>query len=277
MTRPKKRLGQHFLTDKNIVRRIITVADIREGDHALEVGPGRGILTEGLLNAGARVTAIEFDPSLVHALKEKFASFKGFEVIHADALRLSFIDLAAKRRVIPSSNCVFKAVSNLPYNISGPITAKFIEERAAFSSLTLMFQKEVAMRLTASPGTKDYGGLSVFSQVYADVKREFDVSKNVFFPKPKVESAVVSFKFLSGPRVPISDEAAFRKCVKAAFGTRRKTLLNSLKTLGLVTGDISQTLKKIGIDPQRRGETLTLAEFGRLTEGLHPFLTFPAP
>lgn len=271
MARPKKRLGQHFLTDKNIVRRIISVADIREGDHVLEVGPGKGILTEGLLSAGARVIAIEFDTALVHALKEKFASFKDFEVIQADALKLSFLELARER------GCVFKAVSNLPYNISGPITAKFIEERAAFSSLTLMFQKEVAMRLTALPGTKNYGGLSVFSQVYADVKREFDVSKNVFFPKPKVESAVVGFRFLPGPRVAINDEAAFKRVVRAAFGTRRKTLLNAFQTLGLSREAISQALAKSAIDPQRRGETLTLAEFGRLTDALRASLTFPAP
>ncbi|MBI5971274.1 MAG: ribosomal RNA small subunit methyltransferase A [Deltaproteobacteria bacterium] len=273
MAHPKKRLGQHFLTDRNIVRRIISVAGIREGDSVLEVGPGKGILTQGLLSAGGRVTAIELDPALVHTLKERFASFKGFEVIRADALKVSFLELAGGR--------VFKVVSNLPYNISGPITAKFIEERAAFSSLTLMFQKEVAMRLTATPGTKDYGGLSVFSQVWADVKREFDVSRNVFSPRPKVDSSVVSFKFLSVPRVAINDEAAFKKVVKAAFGTRRKTLLNSLKTLGLSREEIERALKKTGIDPQRRGETLTTAEFGRLTEGLHAHLraslTFPLP
>lgn len=271
MARPKKRLGQHFLTDKNIVRRIISVADILEGDHVLEVGPGKGILTEGLLNAGARVIAVEFDPALVHALKEKFAYFKGFEVIEADALKISFLELARGR------GCVFKAVSNLPYNISGPITAKFIDERAVFSSLTLMFQKEVALRLAAAPGTKDYGGLSVFSQVWADVKRELDVSRNVFFPKPKVESAVVSFRFLPSPKVEIKDEAVFKKVVKAAFGTRRKTLLNALQTLGLSREAISQALAKSAIDPQRRGETLTLAEFSRLAVELQASLTFTAP
>ncbi len=268
MAHPKKRLGQHFLIDKNIVRRIISVADVHEGDHVLEVGPGKGILTEGLLSAGAQVLAIEFDPALIPNLRERFASSGNLEVVHADALKISFLELAAGR------GCVFKAVSNLPYNISGPITAKFIEERAAFSTLTLMFQKEVAMRLTALPGTKDYGGLSVFSQVWADVKKEFDVSRNVFFPRPKVESSVVSFRFLPVPRVPLDDENVFKKTVKAAFGTRRKTLLNSLKTLGLSREGIEEALSKAGIDPQRRGETLTLPEFSRLAEGLCPLLDF---
>ncbi|MBI5493257.1 MAG: ribosomal RNA small subunit methyltransferase A [Deltaproteobacteria bacterium] len=255
---PKKRFGQHFLVDKNVIRKIVAIASIKEGDCVLEIGPGKGALTEGLIEAGAKVTAIEVDRDLAALLKRKFP--ENLEVITGDALKASFLELAEGR------GCRFKLVSNLPYNISGPILAKFLSERKAFSLLVLMFQKEVAERLVAPPGTKEYGVLSVFTQAFTEIKKELDVSRNLFSPRPKVDSAVVSLKVLDKPRVEIRDEDFFKKVVRASFGTRRKMLSNALKALGFEKDVVERALEEAGIDPKRRGETLDLKEFGRLTD-----------
>jgi len=257
--RAKKRFGQHFLRDKNIIRKIVSAAHIGPGDSVIEIGPGTGALTEGLLQAGARVLAIEVDRDMVGFLAERFPDL---EVISEDALRLSYIGLSKERKVR------FKVVSNLPYNISGPILAKFLSERDAFTRLVLMFQKEVAERLVARPNTKAYGALSVFTQVFTDVKIEFNVSKNLFTPRPKVDSSVVSIDVLPEPKVAIENEAFFRAVVRAAFGTRRKTLINALKSLGLEKPLLEAALEEAGVDPQRRGETLDLKEFSRLAAAL---------
>ncbi|MBI5827637.1 MAG: ribosomal RNA small subunit methyltransferase A [Deltaproteobacteria bacterium] len=261
LPRPKKRFGQHFLTDRNVIRKIAAVARLTPEDCVVEIGPGRGALTEELLTSGARVIAIEVDRELAPLLKERFPSDR-FEVIEADALKVSFQAISERlgKRL--------KVVSNLPYNISGHIVAKFINERAAISSMTLMFQKEVARRLVASPGTREYGALSVFSQLYADLKIEFDLSKNLFFPRPEVDSSVVSFRFLDSPRVEVADEAFFSSVVKSSFSQRRKTLLNSLKQLGMEKDKLLNALELCGIDPSRRGETLTLEEFSGLVSEL---------
>lgn len=256
---PKKKFGQHFLTDKNLIRKIVSAALVHEGDRALEIGPGRGALTEGLLDAGAFVTAIEVDKDLAEVLKERFKGTGRLEIITADALKTSFVELSRERKAR------FKLVSNLPYNISGPILAKFLNEREAFTLMVLMFQKEVAERIASGPGSKEYGVLSVLSQAYTDVKIEFNVSRNLFTPRPKVDSSVVSFRVLDKPKVAIEDENFFRSVVRSAFGTRRKTLLNALKTLGFEKEMIQKALLSSGIDPVRRGETLTLDEFARLT------------
>lgn len=257
LPRPKKRFGQHFLTDRNVIRKIAAVARLTPEDCVVEIGPGRGALTEELLASGARVIAIEVDRDLAPLLKEKFPS-GNLEVIEADALKVSLMDVSARlgKRL--------KVVSNLPYNISGHITAKFINERAAISSMVLMFQKEVARRLVARPGTREYGMLSVFSQLYADLKIEFNLSKNLFFPRPEVDSSVVSFRFLDSPRVEVADEAFFSSVVKGSFSQRRKTLLNSLKQLGMDKEKLLKALELCNIDPRRRGETLTLEEFSGL-------------
>jgi 16S rRNA (adenine1518-N6/adenine1519-N6)-dimethyltransferase len=259
---PKKRLGQHFLVDKNIVGKILTVADISEGEHVIEVGPGRGALTEGLLDSGAKVTAIEVDPRLTERLLERFGGVKALEVICKDALKVSYTELSRNKATR------FKVVSNLPYNISGPILVKFFEERRAFTSLVLMLQKEVARRLVSGPGTKDYGVLSVLARTYTDARCDFDVHPASFTPRPKVTSTVVSMRILASPRVRVHDERFFKKVVKGAFGQRRKTLLNALKTLDIPAVEIKRVLESLKIDPKRRGETLTIEEFGNLTGAL---------
>ena len=258
---PRKRFGQHFLTDKNLIRKIVATASVAPGDRVLEIGPGRGALTEGLIEAGAGVTAIEIDRDLARLLKERFPE-DSLKVIEADALKAPYSELsrAAGRK--------FKLVSNLPYNISGPLLALLLKEREAFTVMVLMFQKEVAERIAARPGTKSYGVLSVLSQAYTEVKIEFHVSRNLFTPRPKVDSSVVSLRVLDRPRAEIEDEAFFKKVVRSAFGTRRKTLLNSLKTLGFGKDGLLSALREAGVDPGRRGETLGLSEFAALTKAL---------
>lgn len=260
--RPKKRYGQHFLTDRNIVRKIVSAAGVSEGERVLEIGPGTGMLTEGLIEAGARVLAIEVDEGLADGLREKFPPER-VEVIRGDALKLSFRELSSGRGER------FKLVANLPYYISGPMLAKLLDEREAFTLMVLMFQKEVGDRIVSGPGSRDYGILSVLAQTYTEVKKEFDVPARLFFPKPKVDSTVLSFRVLDSPKIPVPDERFFKTVVRAAFGSRRKMLVNSLTLTGLGKSEAEGALREAGIDPGRRGETLDLNEFGRLARVLH--------
>ena len=256
---PRKRFGQNFLVDRNIAGRIVETADVGRGETIVEIGPGRGALTGGLLDAGAAVVAIEIDRDLAAALGERFADTEGVEILCADALRFSYLDLAER------CGGRLKVVANLPYNISTPILFKLLDEREAFTSLLLMLQREVAERIVAGPGTKEYGVLTIFSQLLADVRIEFHIPPSAFSPRPKVESSLVRFDILDKPRVDVDDTALFKRVVRAAFGTRRKTILNALKSLGLSREELMGVLERAGIDPRSRGETLTLARFGMLS------------
>ncbi|MFQ5585563.1 MAG: 16S rRNA (adenine(1518)-N(6)/adenine(1519)-N(6))-dimethyltransferase RsmA [Thermodesulfobacteriota bacterium] len=256
---PRKRFGQHFLVDGNIAARIIETADVGSGETIVEIGPGRGALTGGLLDAGAAVVAIEIDRDIAAALKERFAGTEGIDILCADALRFSYLDLAER------CGGRLKVVANLPYNISTPILFRLLDERRAFTSLLLMLQREVAERIVAGPGTKEYGVLTVFSQLLADVRVEFHIPPSAFSPRPKVESSLVRFDILDVPRVEVGDTALFKRVVRAAFGTRRKTVLNALKPLGFSRGELMGVLERAEIDPGSRGETLTLAQFGHLS------------
>ncbi|MDH4226524.1 MAG: 16S rRNA (adenine(1518)-N(6)/adenine(1519)-N(6))-dimethyltransferase RsmA [Deltaproteobacteria bacterium] len=262
----KKKYGQHFLVDPNIVRKIIGAALPLDEATVLEVGPGDGALTSALLAEGALVTAVEIDRDLAFMLKKKFSGVMGFSLVEADALKTDFTALAKK------AEARFKCVANLPYNISGPLLIKFTEERDAFLELILMFQKEVAERLVAAPSTPEYGSITAVVGAFMEVKKLFDVSPNCFKPRPKVWSTVLRVRPLESPLVGASLEPVYRKVVRAAFGQRRKTLANALKTLGLGDEVISEALKGAGIDPKRRGETLDVAEFARLSEEVSAFL-----
>ncbi|MBI5563081.1 MAG: ribosomal RNA small subunit methyltransferase A [Deltaproteobacteria bacterium] len=260
---PKKRLGQHFLKDGNIIRKIIARADIIPGEPVLEIGPGTGELTAGLLAAGAVVTAIEADAGLSGFLAERFndeIAEERLRIITADALKVSFLELANGR--------AWRCVSNLPYNVSGPVITKLINERLAFTSMTLMLQKEVAQRLVASPGGKAYGILSILSQMHAGIEIAFDVGPSAFFPAPKVTSSVVALTPLPAPRANIPDEGFFRKTVTASFTGRRKTLANSLRPLGIPQEAVKDAIARCGIAGVRRGETLTIAEWAALSAEL---------
>jgi 16S rRNA (adenine1518-N6/adenine1519-N6)-dimethyltransferase len=260
--RPKKRLSQNFLIDRNVAAKIIRTADICEGDRVVEVGPGRGMLTELIAAEKVELTCIEIDPALSAILEKRFKHARNVKIINADALKFSFVDLPA-----PAGK-KFKFISNLPYNISGPMLAKLIGERGFFFSMHLMFQKEVAERIVASPGTKAYGSLSVLAQTYMDVALEFDIPPHLFRPVPKVESTLVSLKVLDAPRVKVVSEEFYKRVVRSAFSQRRKTLANALGAIFPDKERVLRALKTSEIESGRRGETLDLAEFSALTGAL---------
>lgn len=260
---PAKRLGQHFLMDKGIMMVIVRIAEVNSQDTVVEVGPGLGEMTKLLASKAKRVIAIEVDESMVALLKERLDEYDNIVLHRGDALKFDFLNESRKWGE------KLKVVSNLPYNISTHLLFRFVEMREAFSGITLMLQKEVAERIVAIPGGKQYGVLSVLLQIYCDASIRRIVPPSSFFPRPKVESAVVRFDFLQKPRVEIEDEAIFRKVVKASFGHRRKTLRNALKHVdffNLEGEKIEVNIRKAGIDLRRRGETLTLREFAAISE-----------
>lgn len=260
---PAKGLGQHFLVDRRIMMEVVRAAEVDARDTVVEVGPGLGEMTMLLASRAKRVIAIEVDESMVFLLRDRLADYDNIVLYRGDALQFDFLGESRKW------GQKLKVVSNLPYNISTQILFHLVEMREAFSHMTLMFQREVAERIVAVPGGKQYGVLSVLAQLYCDTLIRCIVSPSSFYPRPKVESAVVGFTFLQEPRVNIEDEAMFRRVVKACFGHRRKTLKNALRDARLFdvkAGEVEAHLWKAGIDPRRRGETLTLEEFAALTQ-----------
>jgi len=255
--RPRKRFGQNFLKDTTVIDRILQAASLQEADRVLEIGPGLGALTDRMLPLAGQVTVMEVDRDLGSALQERNDPKL---VVHVgDALRLEWKDLLPRPP--------YKLVANLPYNISSQILFKILDYRQLFGRLVLMFQKEVGDRLCALPATKDYGILSVLCQFYFDVKRVAAVPPGAFFPPPSVHSVVLSFDPLPHPRFTVPDDASLRKVVKGAFAQRRKTLRNTLQSAGF-SSEAIKSLPAAGIDPGRRGETLTLEEFARLCRAL---------
>ncbi len=272
--RPKKRLGQHFLIDKNIIAGIVKAAGLQKGERVLEIGPGRGALTTALIGAGVDVVAIEFDRSLIDGLNKCFGPSGRFRLVCGDAVKIPFEEVIGEEddggegEAAGRASGTIKVVANLPYNISGPIIAKFVEKRALFSAMTLMLQKEVADRLLAEPSTKDYGALTVIVRAFMDLRRVFNVPPTCFYPPPKVNSTVIRMNPKEKPSVVQQMEAGFKKVVKGAFLQRRKTLRNSLKGAGFEPEDLDKAFAETGISPTCRGETLTVDEFVRLTEVL---------
>lgn len=256
----KRRLGQHFLFDPSILKRIIDVAGVNPEDTVVEIGPGHGRLTRMLSQVASRVIGIEIDISLYNRLKEELKGIDNILLIHGDALRFSYDELDQ-----------FKVVANIPYYITTPIIFKLLEYRKNLISMTLTVQKEVADRIVAIPNTKNYGILSVIIQYYGEPSLKFVIPRGAFRPPPDVDSAVVRIDILREPRVKVLNEGVFLRVVKAAFGQRRKTLSNALKSL--VKGDIKEIIKKSGIDPAIRGESLTIAEFARLSDVICQWLS----
>jgi 16S rRNA (adenine1518-N6/adenine1519-N6)-dimethyltransferase len=253
-----KRLGQHFLIDQNIVRKIVAAADLTPADTVLEVGPGRGILTESLSHAARRVVAIEIDPELYGLLQARQAEWTNVELICADALHYPFDTLPAG-----------VVVANLPYYISTPLLFKFLEHRPRFPRLVLMLQNEVADRLAAKAGDPDYGVLSVMTQYAAEAKKAFKVSANCFRPRPDVGSAVVVLRSRPAETLlPPQEESRFAAVVKAAFAHRRKTLINSLRDEGYEAPIATEAVEAMQLSPTVRAETLTLEQFKELTSRL---------
>ena len=262
---PRKGWGQHFLVDRNILNKVIRTAQVGKEDVVLEIGPGLGEMTLALARQAKRVIAVEIDPKLAEILKKKVAGYSNVEVVREDILKVDF-DPFRDQEDHP-----IKVVANLPYQISTPLLFRFIESREIFSTLTLMLQKEVAERMVASPGGKEYGPLSIFVQLVSNLSIRFSVKPSAFFPPPKVESAVVHIVWREKPILDLKDEKWFKKVVRGCFCYRRKTLINALKHSGLsLPQRVEERIEKIGIDPQRRSETLTIQEFAILAEALMP-------
>jgi 16S rRNA (adenine1518-N6/adenine1519-N6)-dimethyltransferase len=251
---PNKRLGQNFLIDPNIVRKIVALAELGPNDHVLEIGPGRGILTEALSHAANHVTAVEVDPRLHAYLESRQAELPNVELVCEDALAYPVENL-------PIGTVV---VANLPYYISTPLLFRLLDQRGRFPRMVLMLQVEVADRLVAKPGGSDYGVLSVMAQYAADITKAFKVSAQCFRPRPEVASAVVLLRAKERTRLRQEEEVAFRALVKAAFAHRRKTLVNSLKDEGYKLSPVVEALKRLDIVPTRRAETLSVEDFLRL-------------
>lgn len=260
---PKKRLGQHFLVDRNIIDKVIRTAEVKKEDVILEVGPGLGEMTLTLARQAKKVFAVEIDSKLVEILRKKTSELPNVKIIWGDILKVNFSML------FPEVGRPLKVVANLPYQISTPLLFRFIESRHLFSSLTLMLQSEVVERMIAPPGGKEYGSLSVLIQAVSHPSVQFLVKPSAFFPPPKVESSVVKISWRDDLEMEAGDEDWFREVVRASFSHRRKTLINSLKYSGLLLPPLPEKrMAKAGIDPVRRPETLTLQEYTRLADAL---------
>lgn len=256
--RMSKKLGQNFLIDARIVQGIVDAAEIQPGDRVLEIGPGIGTLTQGLAEAGADVTAVELDKKLPAVLKETLKAYDNVRIVPGDILKVNIPEIMGEGP--------FKVAANLPYYITTPILMTLLERHLPITQMVTMVQKEVAERMTARPGSRIYGALSVAVQYYTEPEIVLDVPPRSFIPAPEVMSVVVSCRVRKEPAVKVSDEKLFFRVVKAAFGQRRKTLMNALKGGGFAKEAVRDALETSGIDPTRRGETLTLAEFGRLAD-----------
>lgn len=248
-----KKLGQNFLIKRGIVDEIVHAAELTPGEPVLEVGPGIGTLTQGLAQSGADVTAIELDRRLLEVLDTTLASYDNVRIVHGDVLKLDVPSIMIHKP--------FKMVANLPYYITTPIIMSLLESKLPIERLVVMVQKEVALRMVAKPGTKDYGALSVAVQYYTEPDIVLDVPPKSFLPAPAVTSSVIRCVLRDKPPVDVIDEKLFFRVVKAGFAQRRKTFSNTMKTTGLSKDRIEELLAKANIDGQRRGETFTLQEF----------------
>lgn len=251
-----KKLGQNFLIDEQAVNSIVEAANIKPGDAVLEIGPGIGTLTQGLAEAGANVTAVELDRRLLEVLSKTLEGYENVRIVYGDILKVNIPE------IMGTTN--YKVVANLPYYITTPIIMGLLEAKLPIDVLVTMVQKEVAERMVAKPGTKDYGSLSVAVQYYTKAEIAFVVKPDSFIPAPKVESAVIRCTVLDKPPVEVNEKVFFR-VVKGAFAQRRKTLYNTLKTTGVPAETLKIILEKAGIDGSRRGETLTMEEFATLS------------
>ena len=259
--RADKKLGQNFLIDENVVHQIVAAAELSEADTVLEVGPGIGTLTQGLAESKARVVAVELDTRLLPVLATTLNGYDNLRVVHGDILKVNIMEEVGA----PS----FKVCANLPYYITTPIIFALLEKRLPMERLVAMVQKEVAERMAAQPGGKEYGALSVAIQYYTEPKIAFIVPPTSFIPAPAVDSAVIVCKRREKPPVEVCDEGLFFRVVKAAFSLRRKMLSNSLKNMGIKSEQVAKWLELAGVDGKRRAETLSLEDFAKLTNSFN--------
>ena len=250
--RPRKRFGQHFLHDRNIIDRIVAALDPQADDRIVEIGPGKGVLTRELLRRVAHLDAVELDRDLVAYLRSEFPTDK-LTLHSADALKFDFCHLTGDGHDL-------RLIGNLPYNISTPLLFHLLDQAGCIEDMVFMLQKEVVERLRAGPGGKDYGRLSVMIQYRCAVEKLFDVAAGAFKPPPKVDSSVVRLIPHAAPPVAVDDPEHFSRIVRAAFASRRKTLRNNMRVLLS-----EEDMLALGIDPTRRAETLSLVEFAAMS------------
>lgn len=263
----QKRFGQNFLIDTHVLEKIVRAADISKEDFVLEIGPGIGTMTQYLAEAAKRVTAVEIDDNLIPILEETLKDYDNVSVIHGDILKLDLNRLVQEQ----NDGNPIKVVANLPYYITTPIIMGLFESRVPLINITVMVQKEVADRMQAGPGTKDYGALSLAVQYYASPYIAANVPPNCFIPRPKVGSSVIRLTKHDKKPVNVDNEELFWKLIRASFNQRRKTLQNGLNNSSEITltkETIAQAIESLGWSPTVRGETLTLEQFALLANCL---------
>lgn len=262
--RPLRRRGQHFLVDPAVRDRIVAAAELGPDSLVVEIGPGTGILTEAVLGTGASVLAVELDRDLARLLSERWVGNPRFTVVSADALEFDF---ARALSGDPRRGRV-RVVANIPYYITTPLILRLVRHPEIFEAVFLTVQREVAERLTAPPGGKTYGALTLACRYRADVRRLLSIPRAAFHPTPEVDSALVRFDLLDTPPVRVADPLQLFAAIRAAFAVRRKTLRNALCRAGWPATSVETALERAGIAGIRRGETLTLEEFARLSDAL---------
>lgn len=267
----KKSLGQNFLIDPNILRNIVSHAHLTSESGAIEVGPGIGALTEHLARAAKKVVSFEIDQRLLPVLEDTLSPYDNIKIVHSDILKADVVKVIEEE--MPGIEDIM-VVANLPYYVTTPILMKLLNDRLPIRGFVVMMQKEVADRITAKPGTKEYGSLSIAIQYYCTAEVAMIVPKTVFMPQPNVDSAVIRLIRHGKPPVEVISEDFLFEVTRASFAQRRKTILNNLQASlseGKKNKDaILNALEKAGVEPSRRGETLTIEEFGHLADALYP-------
>ncbi|WP_099224449.1 16S rRNA (adenine(1518)-N(6)/adenine(1519)-N(6))-dimethyltransferase RsmA [Listeria costaricensis] len=270
----KKSLGQNFLIDTNILNRIIETAGITKADNTMEIGPGIGALTEQLAKAAKQVVAFEIDQRLLPILDDTLSAYPNVKIVHGDVLKADVPKVIQAEFETPDAP--LKIVANLPYYVTTPIILQLLHAQVPAESMTFMLQKEVADRISAVPGNKNYGSLSIAIQYYCEASLAFIVPKTVFMPQPNVDSAVIHLKRRTQPAAQVDDETFFFEVTRSAFAQRRKTLWNNLASkfpqLKPDKEQLTSELAQIGLDLSRRGETYSIEEFAQLSNFLQKFL-----
>lgn len=259
--RANKKLGQNFLINEEIINQIIEKADVNKNDTIIEIGPGLGSLTAKLLENANKVIAIELDSNMSNILKERFCLYDNFELIENDVLKVNLNEIIEKYESV-------KVVANLPYYITTPIIMKLLEERLKLKSVTVMVQKEVGERFCAVPNSKEYGAITISINYYTKPEIIIDVPKENFEPMPEVDSCVIKLDVRNVPPVELKNEKDFFNLIKAGFSQRRKTINNSLASMGISKEKIKNVLEKLGIDSKLRAENLTMEQFADISNNM---------
>ena len=266
----KKNFGQNFLVDERVLDKIVSAADINENDLVIEVGPGIGTLTQAMAKKAGKVISVEIDKTLVPILGELLEDYNNIEIINEDILKVDINEIIENHKGMN-----VKMAANLPYNITTPIIMGILEKHIPMDSLTVMIQKEVAYRMNAKPSTKDYGSLSLVTQYYCEPYLVANVPQNCFMPRPNVDSAVIKLSILKEPRIKVKNEKFMFDFIKAGFSQRRKTLVNCIFNSGLVTlnkEELVKVLNELGYDERVRGESLTLEDYGKISDKMLEFI-----